>query len=116
MIGYCPHGALPPTCYPGAKWTPNDPLFFLHHGVRVISTTRFNTPLSSHRIVSQMVDKVWVDWQNKDIRNKWAFGGGSVAAAYGLISTFLEFPNGEPPWVNVSVSSNLRHTCVDYRI
>lgn len=34
MGGLCLNNALPPDCYPGAKWTPNDPVFFLHHGVR----------------------------------------------------------------------------------
>ena len=34
MGGLCPHGAKIPDCYAGAKWTPNDPAFFLHHAVR----------------------------------------------------------------------------------
>ena len=34
MGGTCPNGAAPPECYAGAKWPPNDPLFFLHHAVR----------------------------------------------------------------------------------
>ena len=33
MGGTCPNGAAPPDCYAGAKWPPNDPLFFLHHAV-----------------------------------------------------------------------------------
>ena len=37
MGGTCPNGEVPPDCYPGAKWAPNDPLFFLHHTVRVLS-------------------------------------------------------------------------------
>ena len=33
MGGTCPNGDGPPTCYGGAKWSANDPLFFLHHAV-----------------------------------------------------------------------------------
>lgn len=34
MGGLCPHDIGPPDCYAGPKWTPNDPIFFLHHAVR----------------------------------------------------------------------------------
>ena len=34
MTGFCPGGTGPPDCYAGPKWTPNDPMFFLHHAVR----------------------------------------------------------------------------------
>ena len=34
MTGFCPDGTGPPDCYTGPKWTPNDPMFFLHHAVR----------------------------------------------------------------------------------
>ena len=34
MGGACPNGEVPPECYAGPKWAPNDPLFFLHHTVR----------------------------------------------------------------------------------
>ena len=44
MTGFCSNGAAPPTCVPGTKWTPNDPLFFMHHAVRDIS-------VASHRRV-----------------------------------------------------------------
>ena len=41
LAGFCPHNVGPPACYAGPKWTPNDPLFFLHHAVCVTSTARF---------------------------------------------------------------------------
>ena len=31
MGGLCPFGQKIPECVAGAKWTPNDPVFFLHH-------------------------------------------------------------------------------------
>ena len=34
MNGLCPNGTGPPDCISGPKWSPNDPLFFLHHAVR----------------------------------------------------------------------------------
>ena len=34
MTGFCPNGTGAPDCYAGPKWTPNDPMFFLHHAVR----------------------------------------------------------------------------------
>ena len=37
MTGECPSGTGPPACYPGPKWTPNDPVFFMHHAVRIFS-------------------------------------------------------------------------------
>jgi len=76
MTGYCPANA-PPDCIPGAKWTTNDPLFFLHHG---------------------MVDKIWNEWQEASPLNKYAFGGGSVAVADTFLN-FETFPNGLPPFL-----------------
>lgn len=56
MGGLCLNNALPPDCYPGAKWTPNDPVFFLHHGVRsshlsagFVFAERWLTPLVLRR-------------------------------------------------------------------
>ena len=34
MDGLCPHDTASLDCISGPKWTPNDPLFFLHHAVR----------------------------------------------------------------------------------
>lgn len=48
-----------------------------------------------------MVDKIWYDWQNKSPENKYAFAGGSVAASFNF-TLFTQFPNGLPPFVNVS--------------
>jgi len=77
MTGFCSNGAAPPDCYVGPKWTPNDPVFFLHHG---------------------MVDKIWYDWQNKSPKNKLAYGGGSVEGVT-VFATFTEFPTGLPPYL-----------------
>ena len=49
----------------------------------------------------QMVDKIWYDWQKKSLRNKYSFGGGSVAALSSF-AAFRQFPTGLPPYVNVS--------------
>jgi len=75
MTGHCPANSV--NCVPGPKWTPNDPLFFLHHA---------------------MVDKIWHDWQNKSPRNKYAFGGGSAQATSSFAS-FISYPNGLPPYM-----------------
>ncbi|KAJ7693382.1 hypothetical protein B0H17DRAFT_1199897 [Mycena rosella] len=56
MGGICPVDA-PAGCISGPTFTPNDPLFFLHHA---------------------MVDRVWFKWQQKHALNKYAFAGGSV--------------------------------------
>ena len=48
-----------------------------------------------------MIDKIWYDWQNKDPRNKYAYGGGSVAALP-YYKDFTVFPTGKPPYLNVS--------------
>jgi len=79
MGGLCPFGTGPPDCYFGTKWTPNDPMFFLHHA---------------------MVDKIWYDWQHALPMNKYAFGGGENAT-FGT-SDFVEFPTGKPPYLNLS--------------
>ena len=48
-----------------------------------------------------MVDKIWYEWQ-KDPRNKYAYGGGSVAPLANY-TVFTEFPTGLPPYLGVSV-------------
>jgi len=76
LTGLCPTDA-PSSCVPGAKWTPNDPLFFLHHA---------------------FVDKNWHDWQLKSPNNTNALAGGTVQA----LDTFAHFaanPTGLPPLV-----------------
>jgi len=78
MTGFCPDGLVPPACYPGPKWTPSDPLFFMHHA---------------------MVDKIWYDWQNKAPQNKYAFGGGTIATLNNF-TLYTEFPTGLPPFTN----------------
>ncbi|KAF7371572.1 Di-copper centre-containing protein [Mycena venus] len=79
LWGQCP-GDAPPDCVGGPTFSPNEPLFWLHHG---------------------MVHKMWFDWQNKHPSNKKAFFGGSVQALDN--STYYhEFPNGAGPFYNIS--------------
>jgi hypothetical protein len=111
MTGYCPGGTGPPECYAGTKWTPNDPMFFLHHGVRVISAIGLTAFPLSYRTVAQMVDKIWYDWQQKSTKNKYAFGGGSVTATRNY-TTFRQFPTGLPPYLSVSPSFDVKRIMV----
>jgi len=78
MTGFCPGGTGPPDCYAGPKWTPNDPMFFLHHA---------------------MIDRLWAQWQLVAPQNALSFTGGSVPAreTYAIYQTF---PNGGPPFLN----------------
>ena len=62
-------------------------------------------------MATQMIDKVWYDWQNKNSRNKYAYGGGSVTALPNFLN-FTEFPTGLPPYLNVSGPSTHKRTCV----
>ncbi|TFL01229.1 Di-copper centre-containing protein [Pterulicium gracile] len=76
LTGLCPKGSnVTVGCTPGPKWTPNDPFFFLLHG---------------------MVDKIWSDWQNKHPENKYAFEGGSVQMIQNT-TIFNQYPTGAPP-------------------
>ena len=80
----------------------------MHHAVRVTFITRFTPSPSSHlTMAAQMIDKVWYDWQNKNPRNKYAYGGGSVTAVPSY-KNLTEFPTGLPPYLNVSGSSTLK--------
>jgi len=79
MGGLCPHTDGPPECYVGPKWTPNDPMFFLHHG---------------------MVDKMWHDWQNRHSMNKYSYGGGTTSV-FGT-AQFGVYPTGMQPYANFS--------------
>ncbi|KAH7870975.1 Di-copper centre-containing protein [Lentinula edodes] len=78
LAGTCP--ATTDDCIPGNKWSPNSPLFFLHHA---------------------MIDKIWSDWQNLNGTSATAFYGGSVQA-FDNTTYFSEYPNGAPPMLNTS--------------
>ncbi|KIK60139.1 hypothetical protein GYMLUDRAFT_43894 [Collybiopsis luxurians FD-317 M1] len=78
LAGTCPAAAE--DCIPGNKWSPNSPLFFLHHA---------------------MIDKIWSDWQNLNETSATAFYGGSVEA-FDNVTYFYEYPNGAPPMLNTS--------------
>ncbi|CCO37850.1 hypothetical protein BN14_12010 [Rhizoctonia solani AG-1 IB] len=53
-------------------WSPNDPLFFLHHA---------------------NLDCIWAKWQNTNAKNKRAFGGGLTQD----LVNFDTYPVGAPP-------------------
>jgi len=69
--GSCPTGS-PSSCTPGPKWSPNEPMFWLHHA---------------------MVDKVWWDWQRACRDNFSAFEAGTKQD----FVTWPMYPNGAPP-------------------
>jgi len=79
MSGTCPSNA-PSSCVGGPKWSPNDPIFMLHHG---------------------MVDKIWYDWQRVNPTNFWSYRGGTVSTL-SLVDGSLDptFPNGAPPFID----------------
>ncbi|TFK95596.1 Di-copper centre-containing protein [Pterulicium gracile] len=63
------------------SYSPNDPLFFLHHG---------------------MLDRVWAMWQNQHPSNKKAFGGGSTWALQSAEAWKTFGPAGMPPNIGPS--------------
>lgn len=83
LKGACPESdigrALYPDCSHGSKWSPNDPIFFLHHA---------------------MLDKVWSDWQHRRPENRMAFYGGSVKSIQNA-SIYEQYPNGAPPFLQL---------------
>jgi tyrosinase len=108
MTGFCPGTTGPPDCYAGPKWTPNDPMFFLHHAVSPFASLlvlMLNSPLL------QMIDRLWAQWQLVAPQNAVSFVGGSVPAreTYAIYQTF---PNGGPPFLHVGQtrSYNSRHS------
>jgi tyrosinase len=48
-----------------------------------------------------MIDKLWYDWQHKHKNNFWSFHGGSVGG-FTSASIYAKYPNGAPPFLNVS--------------
>jgi len=80
MLGLCPFGLQVPECTAGMKWSPNDPMFFLHHS---------------------MIDKIWYEWQLRDSSNKNAFGGGTVSVQVDPTQA-TTYPTGAPPLLNLS--------------
>ncbi|KAJ7222420.1 Di-copper centre-containing protein [Mycena pura] len=78
MGGACPIDA-PPGCIGGPTFSPNDPLFFMHHA---------------------MIDRIWFKWQRKHKLNKYAFEGGSVQTIDDVASYSL-YPTGGPPFLTM---------------
>ncbi|CAE6450660.1 unnamed protein product [Rhizoctonia solani] len=75
LAGTCP-AAAGASCIGGSTWTPNDPMFFLHHA---------------------NIDRIWWLWQRKSAKNLFAFKGGS-----NMTYTDPAFPNGYPPWLSIN--------------
>lgn len=75
LAGTCPTAAGS-SCVGGSTWTPNDPMFFLHHA---------------------NFDRIWYLWQKKSPKNFFAFKGGS-----NMTYTDPAFPNGYPPWLSIN--------------
>lgn len=61
-------------------------------------------------VFPQMIDKIWFDWQNKLPMNKFAYEGGSVAELTNFTLSTI-FPNGGPPFLNVSALPHLKLAC-----
>ena len=95
MTGFCPGGAGPPDCYAGPKWTPNDPMFFLHHAVSLTHPL-----ILAANSLPQMIDRLWAEWQLATPQNALSFTGGSVQARETL-AIYQTFPNGGPPFLHV---------------
>ena len=98
MTGFCPGGTGEPECYMGPKWTPNDPMFFLHHAVSSLAPP-FVSTIDSPFL--QMIDRLWAQWQLVAPQNAVSFMGGSVPARE-TFAIYQTFPNGGPPFLNVS--------------
>ncbi|KAG8710509.1 hypothetical protein FRC09_000094 [Ceratobasidium sp. 395] len=76
MAGTCPTAAGA-NCQGGSTWTPNDPMFFLHHA---------------------NMDRIWWKWQwEHPISNLYSFMGGT-----NMTYSDPAFPNGYPPWMTIS--------------
>jgi tyrosinase len=78
LFGSCPKSA-PANCTPGFTWSPNDPLFFMHHA---------------------MIDKIWYDWQSYDPVNVNSFFGGSVQHIESW-DAYNQYPSGGPPYLSL---------------
>ena len=64
----------------------------------------------------QMVDKVWYDWQHRNLENAKSYFGGSVQALENF-TTYDQYPNGGPPFLNVrSFSSCSRPRANDVHV
>lgn len=74
MAGTCPQNA-PSSCTQGPTWSPNDPLFWMHHA---------------------MLDRIWYEWQLSNPQNGNSFSGGSVQCLDSL-QQYQQFPTGCTP-------------------
>jgi tyrosinase len=100
MTGFCPNGTGAPDCYAGPKWTPNDPMFFLHHAVG-FNPSRSSLVSAINSLSLQMIDRLWSGWQLVAPQNALSFTGGSVQARE-TFAIYRTFPNGGPPFLHVS--------------
>ncbi|KAN0118256.1 Di-copper centre-containing protein [Russula decolorans] len=81
LAGLCPINA-PPNCTAGPTWSPNEPLFWMHHG---------------------MIDKLWYDWQHRNPANANSYFGGSVQSLESL-DAYNQYPNGAPPYLSLNTT------------
>ena len=101
MTGLCSNGATAPDCVPemvperSSLLAPRRSRHFFSSFRRYLTTW-----------APQMVDKIWYDWQDRDIRNKLAYGGGSRQATSNFAS-FITAPNGLSLYVGVSPSTDV---------
>lgn len=49
-----------------------------------------------------MIDKIWHDWQKRDLANIKSFFGGSAQHIKSL-DAYKKYPNGGPPYLSVSI-------------
>ena len=101
-----------PRLYPLTETDPERSSLLLAPGGsrRFLWSFRWGFPLSYH-VPPQMVDKIWHDLKNRDIRNKLAYRGGSVQAT-STFARFIRFQNGLGPYVGVSVLNDVK--CKQY--
>ena len=128
------------TTQPGLQ-TVSSPLFrlaekrdsispFLNRASLLDASRRMSSPWSPFKLSSanhlsppphapphptQMIDKIWSDWQTTHPSNFHQFTGGSVMALRDL-AYYDRYPTGGPPMLSVSINSFPRHSyLVNYR-
>ena len=127
LSGSCPANA-PSTCIGGPKWSTNGMFLLVPIPQHLRAVLKFNRSLVFHAprgkgekldefivltcLPSQMVDKIWYDWQNINSANFWAYRGGATAVNEDPSVTNATYPNGSPPMLTVRgplTSTRLTH-------
>ncbi|KAL1753706.1 hypothetical protein FB107DRAFT_217193 [Schizophyllum commune] len=81
MGGICPTGDT--ECVPGATFTTNDPLFWLHHS---------------------MVDKMWFDWQHAHVEENFYLIEGGLTPHIENATIYAQYTTGGPPALDFDTS------------